>query len=88
MLKGGVFIEMNALDVRESIDAALPDDEILADVSNIVTETGGSIELDGRVVNVPSVAKVTIITKAFFKEYFDIGFWPLPRSVCHRGGEE
>jgi len=60
------------------MDEALPDEMILQDVYNLLArdaEDGQKrIELDEQWVSIPINIPVDIVTKAFFKEYYDVGW--------------
>jgi hypothetical protein len=54
------------------MDQILPDIHILKDVSRILwQEAKGEIELEEGVVSVPEGTAIEMVTKAFFKEYFE-----------------
>lgn len=66
---------MSTVKVAEMLNSTLPNNQILNDVSQIIWETGeGQIELEGEKNYIPKGTVVDVVTKAFFLEYFDIGF--------------
>ncbi len=71
---------MDVFGLTQAIDNALPDHQVIADIRRILEdESGGKAEVAVEVEEdtweeIPVNAPIQVVTKAFFKEYFEIGF--------------
>jgi hypothetical protein len=66
---------MTDINLQTVLDNTLPDSQIINDVSQIIWEEAkGILTIEEDVIAIPKNALIVIVTKAFFKEYFDIGF--------------
>lgn len=69
---------MNNSFVLSALDEILPDKKAIGDLREVLEDINrrhASIEIDDGEVSVPTDVAVVLVTKAFFKEYFDrVGF--------------
>lgn len=69
---------MNTSNLFSMLDKALPDEQIIKDLSNTIwqeKESGGiDIEVDDRKQFIPENISFDIVTKALFKEHYNLGF--------------
>ncbi len=65
-------------DIGKVIDNFLPDERVLDDVFLLLREDQGpegtAIEFETGRVRVPENPQVAVVTKAYLKEYYDVGF--------------
>ncbi len=80
--------------VTEALDAVLPDERILRDLTQALAEAGGASSQDADIetehghVRISPDAEKAIVTKAFFKEYYDIPFGVYRVQVALGGVEK
>ncbi|MEC4984571.1 MAG: hypothetical protein SAJ37_20100 [Oscillatoria sp. PMC 1068.18] len=84
---------MPILEVIKVIDAALPDEQIIKNVTNLLQEyaKNGEVEIEldeaeAKNILVPADTEILIVTKAFLKEYFEINFQTGYRVMVALGG--
>jgi uncharacterized ParB-like nuclease family protein len=79
---------MNTTEIIKGLDKILSDAQIIRDISHILWgETASTeVELNGSKIVVPLNEPIDIVTKAFFKEYFDIGYGNCYRVQIAIGG--
>lgn len=70
---------MAYINVIKAINEALPDEQIGKDISNILQkyakQGGVEVELsEDKLLVIPENVPIDIVTKSFFKEYYDINF--------------
>jgi hypothetical protein len=77
------------IDLLDLLDKALPDSQVVSDISRILwRESNGLVELEEGDLSVPQSVPIEIVTKAFFKEYYDISFGNCFRTQVAIGGIE
>jgi hypothetical protein len=85
---------MNVVELLQAIDNALPDNQVIADIRRILEDgSGGKAEVaieveEGTWEEIPVNAPIQVVTKAFFKEYFGIGFGSFRVQVAVGGVQE
>lgn len=85
---------MDSTKVIEAINEVLPDDRIHCDLKNTLKKSNQSgqvkvyLEDEDKIVALPNQLQADIISKAFFKEYFDIRFGTGYRVQISLGGIE
>jgi hypothetical protein len=77
--------------VIRALDEALPDSVVEEALRSILRqEAAGAetvcLEMDGEHIMVPRDASTDLVTKAFFKEYYDVGFSTGYRAQVAIGG--
>jgi hypothetical protein len=69
---------MSTEDVIAALDQALPDGVVLDELRTILHQHASSgateVEVGGELIRIPLDVVISVVTKAFFKEYYDIGF--------------
>lgn len=79
---------MDVFGLTQAIDNALPDHQVIADIRRILEdESGGKAGVAVEVEEdaweeIPVNAPIHVVTKAFFKEYFGIGFGSIRVQVA------
>ncbi|MEK8020229.1 MAG: hypothetical protein VSS75_025435 [Candidatus Parabeggiatoa sp.] len=87
---------MNTGDILQCLDSILPDRKIIRDIAQQLDDiaqfdeyTRGQVEIeveDEMRIIVPREASVDIVTKAFYREYFDINYGTSYRVLAALGG--
>ncbi|RKZ44555.1 MAG: hypothetical protein DRR00_27945 [Candidatus Parabeggiatoa sp. nov. 3] len=87
---------MNTGDILQCLDSILPDRKIIRDIAQQLDDiaqfdeyTRGQVEIeveDEMRIIVPREASVDIVTKAFYREYFDINYGTGYRVLAALGG--
>ncbi len=81
---------MDAVKVIKAIDEALPDEVILQDIHNLLAQDAVDgqtrIELGREWASIPINTPVDIVTKAFYKEYYNAGWGTSYRVLTAIGG--